>query len=61
MSGSNFEEYDNKAYSYSVNRYPVGVEAILSGLKRVKNHWLNNTYSMPDVEQEITLNLSLHS
>ena len=34
MSGSKFEEYDNKAYSYSVNRYPVGVEAILSGLKR---------------------------
>ena len=34
MSGSNFEQYDDKAYSYSVNRYPVGVEAILSGLKR---------------------------
>lgn len=34
MSGSNFERYDDKAYSYSVNRYPVGVEAILSGLKR---------------------------
>ena len=34
MSGSNFEQYDDKAYSYSVNRYPVGVEAILAGLGR---------------------------
>ena len=34
MSGSHFEQYDEKAYSYKVNRVPTGLAGIRSGLAR---------------------------